>query len=387
MKKLLSGVMLLAVILGFSSLGAVAKDYYSDMQPGHWAYKQIQILTDFGVVYGYPDGTYKPEIDVTRAEFSSMVIRALEQENAKIEDPKVYTDLPETHWAYGWVQRCVMFDLLRHETADKFDPNGKVSRAHAMSVMVNALTTASLSPERAEDIVSKKYSDYKDLPAWLLVSAGKAEVLGMIPDSPGHNGRLDADQPATRAELAAFIVAMLEQAKLNPNEKLKGVMAPRRALGQVIPEAKVNGLVATIPVGASIPIKIVSGGPMTSQDAQVGHKFEAKIAENVITRNEYLLIDRHCPVYGSVTYAKPGRCFFRDGQLDLTTTTVITPKNASGAALQGLCFKQFEVKSRFATWWERLVKGQRYNYENNDIVKVRLSKPMKIDLTNGWIIE
>jgi hypothetical protein len=59
MKKLLTKALMLAAILGFTSAATFAKDY-ADLPKDHWAYKQIQILTDFNVVVGYPDGNYKP---------------------------------------------------------------------------------------------------------------------------------------------------------------------------------------------------------------------------------------------------------------------------------------------------------------------------------------
>ena len=77
MKKFLTKALMLAVVFGFASLGAIAKEY-KDLQPGHWAYKQIQILTDFNVVVGYPDGLYRPEQAVTRGEFASIVVKAFD---------------------------------------------------------------------------------------------------------------------------------------------------------------------------------------------------------------------------------------------------------------------------------------------------------------------
>ena len=60
MKKLLTKTLMLALMLGFTSLASMAKEY-KDLTPDHWAYKQIQILTDFNVVVGYPDGNYRPD--------------------------------------------------------------------------------------------------------------------------------------------------------------------------------------------------------------------------------------------------------------------------------------------------------------------------------------
>ena len=44
---------------------------------GHWAEKHIQKLVDYGVVNGYPDGTFKPDNTITRAEAATMIANAL----------------------------------------------------------------------------------------------------------------------------------------------------------------------------------------------------------------------------------------------------------------------------------------------------------------------
>ena len=65
-KNLLKGVVALGVLL---MLNNPAQAFYTDMNESHWAYQSIKFLTEIGVVVGYPDGTYKPDIPVTRAEY------------------------------------------------------------------------------------------------------------------------------------------------------------------------------------------------------------------------------------------------------------------------------------------------------------------------------
>ncbi|RZT21544.1 S-layer homology domain-containing protein [Fictibacillus sp. BK138] len=48
---------------------------FSDVKSGHWAYNSIQKILANGITGGYEDGTFRPEIAITRAEFSSMLDR------------------------------------------------------------------------------------------------------------------------------------------------------------------------------------------------------------------------------------------------------------------------------------------------------------------------
>lgn len=384
MKKLLSKVLVLTAVLGFTCINVLAKDF-NDLPQNHWAYKQIQTLSDFGVVVGYPDGSYKPDANVTRAEFATMAIKALDQQNAELKSTVVFSDLPDTHWAYGMVERGVMFDLIKGNPDGTFDPNGNVSRGHALSVVVNALTTESISRSKAVEILEHSYVDYKVLPEWLIITAGKAEILGMIVKSPNDPTKINADKPATRAELAAFLVSMIEQAKLNPNAKLKEAMSPKLADGIVIQNASVQGYIATIPAGTIIPV-VVCNETLSSQSSKVNDQFLSKLPKNLITKEKYLLIVENSPITGKVSDVKVGRWFFRDGKLCMETTSITTAKNPC-ASFAGVVLKDTELRPFWKTFFQRLFKGSRVIYKNGQVVNVQLTKPVRIDLTNGWIVE
>jgi AraC-like DNA-binding protein len=155
MKQILVKLLLLVLCFGFTNVVTEAKDYI-DLPEDHWAYKQIQILTDFNVVVGYPDGYYRPEQLVTRAEFASIVVKAFDQEFAKIVNPVSFSDVTEEDWFWGVVQRAAMFNLLKGYPDGKFNPYGTVTRGHAIATTVNALTTATVTNQKATEILDKQ---------------------------------------------------------------------------------------------------------------------------------------------------------------------------------------------------------------------------------------
>ena len=76
MKKIIfstSLVMIFAMVFTFTV--SFAKDF-SDMSASHWAYKYVEELTNKGIVNGYEDGTFKPEGNVTKAEFMKLMMVA-----------------------------------------------------------------------------------------------------------------------------------------------------------------------------------------------------------------------------------------------------------------------------------------------------------------------
>ena len=212
MKKVLK-LMLSVLVSVFLIAPAFA---YPDVSANHWAAKQIEILTEKGVIVGYPDGTFKPDDNVSRAEFASMAIKALGQEHTTVAQPVKFTDIEPTFWAYDSIQKALYFDLIScPPEGQPFRPDDTVTRAESISVAVNALTTEQISDLKAKEVLSKKFADVNEVPEWFVIPAGKAEILNMLVTIPSANkAKVEANRPATRAEVAAILYEMMEQESL-----------------------------------------------------------------------------------------------------------------------------------------------------------------------------
>jgi len=382
MKKLLNMTMILLALLWVTSIPANA--FYSDMDENHWAYKQIKQLSEQSVVVGYPNGTFNPDENVTRAEFASMAIKALGQNNITVAQPVKFNDIEQDFWAYEAIQKAIYFDLISNPaTEGKFRPHDSVSRAEALAIAVNALTTEQISEQKAKYVLSKVYKDSANIPNWFIVAAGKAEILGMVVCSPEDVGVMNADKPATRAEVTAILYNMMEQAKLNPNAKLAEAMRKKTGDGYVIEKAFVQGAVGTIPAGTVIPIKV--GTVMGSQISKSGDAFIAKTPENFITKDKYILIYKGTDIKGQVCQAKPGRLFVRNGVLSLATDTMVTPNDQ--AVIEHGTADVTVNKTKFMTWIRKIFKGEKIMLLPDSTVYVKLLDAIKVDLTNGWIFE
>ena len=379
MKKIL--IMFLAMFIA-SSIPAFA--FYSDMQETHWAYKQIKQLSEKSVVVGYPDGTFKPDENVTRAEFASMAIKALGQEHTTVAQPVLFTDIDNDFWAYDAIQKAIYFDLISNpEHGGHFRPYDSVSRAEALSIAVNALTTEQISEQKAKYVLSKVYKDSANIPNWFIIPAGKAEILGMVVCAPDKTGIMDADRPATRAEVTAILYNMMEQAKLNPNAKLAEAMRKKTGEGYVIENAYVQGAVGTIPAGSIVPIKVAT--VLGTQISNNGDPFIAKTPQNFITKDKYILLYKGTDVKGQVCQVKPGKLFVRNGILTLSTDTLVTPNDQ--AVIEHGTADVTVKKTKFMEWIRKIFKGEKIMLLPDGTVYVKLLDTIKVDLTNGWIFE
>ena len=70
---------LAAMLAQFSDPKPVKGVKFSDVSAEHWAYEAIAIAAKMGWIEGYPDGTFRPDATITRAEMMTLVNRALER--------------------------------------------------------------------------------------------------------------------------------------------------------------------------------------------------------------------------------------------------------------------------------------------------------------------
>ena len=380
MKKLFKLLLSLVVILG----GAGAVFAFPDVSDTHWAASQIKELSEQGVIVGYPDGTFQPDENVTRAVFASMAIKALGQQHAQVAQPINFTDIDKDFWAYDAIQKSVYFDLIScPEAGQPFRPDDSVSRGESISVAVIALTTEQISKHKAIEVLNAKYTDVKEVPEWFLIPAGKAEILSMLVTMPSESKNISADRPATRAEVAAILYTMMEQAKLNPNAKLAEAMRKKTGEGYIIAGATVEGSIGTIPAGSVIPVEITNY--ISSQSSKPGEMYVARAAQNYVTRDKFILVNKGANLKGQLSDVRAGKWFVRNGVLvmDNSLMTTVNDQTVQFAASGSIT----KDRNWFMQFVRAVFKGEKLNVPAAGVVKMTVLKPIKVDLTNGWVIE
>lgn len=165
----------------------------------HWAKSHIDKLTLSGVLGGYPDGTFKPEGTVTRAEFIKMIVETLE-----LEDDGTEVTIPsdaENHWAISYVEIALQKGLTDGFSEDLFRPDDKITREQMAVVLYNALELKPVDSETAFD-------DLDEIASWAVDAVGAVAEAGYI---EGYED--DTFRPKglmTRAEAATVIARLIE---------------------------------------------------------------------------------------------------------------------------------------------------------------------------------
>ena len=99
-------------------------DLFSDIA-GHWAQDYINEAANAGIVDGYPDGTFQPQQLITRAEAMTMVNRTIDRHpdaDHLLDDMIVWPDNPETAWYYEQVQEATNSHAYTMNTDDEQNP-------------------------------------------------------------------------------------------------------------------------------------------------------------------------------------------------------------------------------------------------------------------------
>jgi len=135
----------------------ITGDVFPDVETSRWSVKEIEYMADKDVIYGYPDGEFKPERHLSRAEFAALIFRFTGIEEADIEN--VFADLDETHWAYDEILALCNTGLVQGYEDGSFRPENYITRAEVMTVINKLLGRKPLDSY----VKSLKFNPYNDL--------------------------------------------------------------------------------------------------------------------------------------------------------------------------------------------------------------------------------
>jgi hypothetical protein len=114
---------------------------FPDVPWYYWAKDQVQAVVDAQIVKGYPDGTYRPEVTVTRDQMAVYIARALAGGDAAVPRgptepiPPTFDDVMRDSWEYDYVEYCAAAGIVLGYDDGKYHPELSVDRAQ-MAVFI-----------------------------------------------------------------------------------------------------------------------------------------------------------------------------------------------------------------------------------------------------------
>ena len=106
---------------------------FPDVSTERWSAHDIEYMSDKDIVYGYPNGEFKPGNNLTRAEFAALIKRFAKLEKTDKENP--FPDLDKSHWAYEDILALAASGLMQGYEDGTYRPENQITRAEVMTVI------------------------------------------------------------------------------------------------------------------------------------------------------------------------------------------------------------------------------------------------------------
>lgn len=131
----------LALVLACATLFTMSSFAFSDVAEDASYLEAVTMLTKLGIINGYEDGTFLPDNTITRAEAAKVLVCALDAEDSAIgmADQELFTDVPASHWAAGYVNYAANYGIINGRGNGIFDPESPVSYEEIVKMVVAML--------------------------------------------------------------------------------------------------------------------------------------------------------------------------------------------------------------------------------------------------------
>lgn len=193
--------------IGLSGTYAVLlrKVSFNDVNAGHWAVKEVEVLASRGIVDGTGADTYAPKDMLTRAQFSKMLAGALGIPPITPAQP-TFRDVASGKWSYGWVEAAAAAGIVEGDQG-LFRPEDALSREQMMAMLVRAAQDR-LGESQVQGQGLDRFKDRETISAWALPLVEQAVSLRLV---EGSGDAINARATTTRAEAAVVIYRLLER--------------------------------------------------------------------------------------------------------------------------------------------------------------------------------
>ncbi|OKH12781.1 hypothetical protein NIES592_16290 [Fischerella major NIES-592] len=170
----------------------------------HWAVAFIRELVKLQIIKGFPDGTFRPDATMTRAQYAALIVKAFNP-SAKRQAIK-FKDVPQDFWANKVIQQAYQGQFLSGYPDNTFRPNDNIQRVQVIVSLVNGLGLTASGNKTV-----KPYDDQTKIPDYAkdeVIVASEKQIIVNYPKVK----QLNPTREATRAEVVAMVYQALVDA-------------------------------------------------------------------------------------------------------------------------------------------------------------------------------
>lgn len=181
------------------------KKYFSDLENYSWVENEINILAAAGIVSGDGNESFNPGGNVTRAEFVTMLMKAIDMVDEDAECD--FEDVPKNDWSYKYVASAFATGITSGVDDKHFGKNTTITRQEAAAFLHRAAVRMYLPLDNDS---SEQFADEEDIADWALRSVKVMKAAGLI-NGVGDN-RFEPHGVTTRAQAAKMIYELYKLA-------------------------------------------------------------------------------------------------------------------------------------------------------------------------------
>lgn len=173
----------------------------------HWSRTEVNDMGSRMIVNGIGEGKFSPNQQITRAEFTAIIIRGLGLK--PVHGNSVFSDVDSSDWYSSYILTANTYGLVSGYEDGRFRPHDFITREQAMVILAKAMAMTGLKnkiDDQAEGSL-ERYSDAAALSSWARSAAVDCVKSGII--GGRANGELAPSSAITRAEAAAVIRRLL----------------------------------------------------------------------------------------------------------------------------------------------------------------------------------
>ena len=204
-------VRIFLLIISFCFINSIlalgAKIEFSDLPETHWAYEYIYSMVDLGILEGYPDGTFLPDKEMSRAEFSTLLTQSLDADIIRPKEP-TFNDVLKTHWAYRFIETSKPFFHGFYDS-NNFYPQDPALREDVASAIVRVYN---LENTQYDESILNQFADSAN------ISVEKRKLVAICIENEfmlGTDLGFEPKKALTRAEACTVLSRALKLNELN----------------------------------------------------------------------------------------------------------------------------------------------------------------------------
>jgi len=174
---------------------------FIDLGNHKWAEDAIYRLVALGVINGTSENTYSPGVNITRADFTTLIVRAFKFE----AEVATFSDVDSSKYYANPIGIAKTLGIVNGVNATDFAPTAQITRQDMMVIIYRALKVAGIEIEKTTEAT---FSDAADVSAYALEAVEALTGAGLI---AGSGGKINPKANTTRAEVAVVLDRILSK--------------------------------------------------------------------------------------------------------------------------------------------------------------------------------